>query len=129
MVPISSLDALARARVNVPAWSSTLEKTWAPEMFLFTRTGDNEFRARMYAPTMGIIEDPATGSACACFGAYQSSLSDSGDGTRRYRVHQGVEMGRPSVLQVSADVVDGRVSAVRVGGSTVLISSGELLAI
>ena len=126
MVPIRTLEALGRARIDGSKWSAALEKTWAPETFLFTRTGDSEFRARMFAPTMGIIEDPATGSACACFGAYLASRDLSRDGTRRYTVHQGVEMGRPSLLEVEADVAGGEVTAVRVGGATVLIASGEL---
>jgi len=129
MVPMRNLEAIGRARLDSAEWSRHLKGTWAPETFLFTRTGDNKFRARMFAPTMGIVEDPATGSACACFGAYMASLDAAPDGTRRYTVNQGVEMGRPSLLEVSADVADGKVTAVRVGGATVLIASGELHAV
>ena len=129
MVPITSLEALGRARLDAAKWSASLEKTWAPETFLFTRTGDSVYQARMFAPTMGIVEDPATGSACACFGAYLASRDLSPDGMRSYTVHQGVEMGRPSLLEIEADVAEGKVSAVRVGGATVLITSGELHAV
>ncbi len=129
MVPVRSLEALGRARLDNAKWAASLEKTWAPETFLFTRTGDSVFRARMFAPTMGIPEDPATGSACACFGAYLASRDVTTDGTRSYTVHQGVEMGRPSLLEIEADVEEGKVTSVRVGGATVLIASGELHAI
>ena len=129
MVPVRSLEALGRARMNTTKWSETLENNWASETFLFTQTGENEFRARMFAPTMGIVEDPATGSACAGFGAYLASMGAGTDGTRRYTVHQGVEMGRPSLLQISADVAGGKIVATRVGGATVLVASGELYAV
>jgi trans-2,3-dihydro-3-hydroxyanthranilate isomerase len=126
IVPIRSLEALGRAKIDGPRWSAALEKTWAPETFLFTPTSENEFRARMFAPTMGIVEDPATGSACACLGAYLATHERTADGTRSYTVHQGVEMGRPSRLELSVDLAGGVVTSVRVGGATVMIASGML---
>jgi trans-2,3-dihydro-3-hydroxyanthranilate isomerase len=44
-------------------------------------------------------------------------------------VEQGFEMGRPSILEIEADKSAGRITAVRVGGRTVLVSKGQLLAI
>jgi trans-2,3-dihydro-3-hydroxyanthranilate isomerase len=126
MVPIRSLDALGRARIDMEQWRATLEKSWAPEVYLFTRTADDEFRARMFAPTMGIVEDPATGSACASFGGYLASRSGIVDGTFRYLVRQGVEMGRPSLLEGEVDLTAGSVQGIRVGGASVLIASGEM---
>ena len=130
LLPVRSLEALGRARMNNERWTETLKGSWAPEVFLFTASGSSvggkEFRARMFAPTMGIVEDPATGSACACLGAYLGTRSSITDGTEHYRVHQGVEMGRPSLLEVEADVSGGKVTAVRVGGASVLMSSGIL---
>jgi trans-2,3-dihydro-3-hydroxyanthranilate isomerase len=75
---------------------------------------------------VGVIEDPATGSAAAAFGGYLASRAERKDGLLKYVVHQGVEMGRPSQLFVEVDVAGGEVSAVRVGGASVLIASGEL---
>ncbi len=137
IVPIRSVDALGRARLDVAKWAAVLESSWAPEVFMFSETeeskasqgalrGDGEFRARMFAPTMGIPEDPATGSACACLGGYLAWRSERRDGTLRYSVHQGVEMRRPSLLEVEADVSGDTISAVRVGGASVLMSSGIL---
>ena len=70
--------------------------------------------------------DNATGSAAAALGGYLAWRSDVKDGTLKYTVHQGVEMGRPSKLFVEADVVGGEVRAVRVGGESVLVASGLL---
>ena len=48
------------------------------------------------------------------------------DGTRRWTIEQGFEMGRPSILEVEADVRQGKPVAVRVGGATVLMSEGTM---
>jgi trans-2,3-dihydro-3-hydroxyanthranilate isomerase len=137
IVPVRDLEALGRARLDLAKWEETLGKSWAQDVFLFTETpsslerdgvlkGSGEVRARMFAPPMGIVEDPATGSACACLGGYLGWRAQEKNGTVRYTVNQGVEMGRPSVLFVEADVLDGAVTSVRVGGASVLIASGTL---
>lgn len=136
-VPVRDLAALGRAKLNRDVWERTIMNSWAPEVFLFTELeesrardgvagGDAVFQARMFAPAMGVIEDSATGSAAAAFGGYLASRCSRKDGTLEYHVHQGVEMGRPSQLFVEVDVTSGTVNAVRVGGASVLIASGEL---
>jgi trans-2,3-dihydro-3-hydroxyanthranilate isomerase len=80
----------------------------------------------MFGPKVGVSEDPATGSAAAGFGGYLAARSQKRDGTLKTLIHQGVEMGRPSRLEVETDVVGGEVKAVRVGGASVLVSSGTL---
>lgn len=136
-VPLRSLDALGRARVRQDVWERTLMDTWAPEIYVWVeeaesakrgglRSGDGVIRARMFAPTLGVAEDPATGGAAAAFGGYFAWRSTVRDGTAKCLIHQGVEMGRPSRLEVEADVVGGVVTTVRVGGATVLVGSGRL---
>ena len=77
---------------------------------------------------MNVIEDPATGSACACLAGYLAARTPR-DGTLRWVVEQGFEMGRPSIIHIEADKANGNITAVRVGGNTVLVSKGELLGI
>lgn len=136
-VPLRSLDALGSARVRKDVWERTLKDSWASEIFVFVedaesakrgglRGGDGVIRARMFAPTLGISEDPATGSAAAAFGGYLAWRSTLRDGVLKCLIHQGVEMGRPSRLEVEVDAVGGEVKAVRVGGASVLVSSGTL---
>ena len=126
MVPVRSLDALGRAKIDMPSWEKHLANTWAPEPFLFTAMESSVMRARMFAPNMGIVEDPATGSACACFGGYLAWRSGVRDGILQWTVHQGVEMGRPSIIEVEAELAGGLVTTVRVGGASVLVASGTL---
>jgi trans-2,3-dihydro-3-hydroxyanthranilate isomerase len=137
IVPLRSLDALARARVREDVWERTLKGAWASELYVFVeydmsakhdgiRSGNGVVRARMFAPGVGVAEDPATGSAAAAFGGYVAWRSTKRDGMLKTLIHQGVEMGRPSRLEVETDVVDGEVKAVRVGGASVLVGSGTL---
>jgi len=125
-VPLRTIDALGRARVREDVWERSLKKSWAPDIYLFVETGDGVVRSRMFGPKVGVSEDPATGSAAAGFGGYLAARSSKRDGTLKTLIHQGVEMGRPSRLEVETDVVGGEVKAVRVGGASVLVSSGTL---
>jgi trans-2,3-dihydro-3-hydroxyanthranilate isomerase len=80
----------------------------------------------MFAPGIGIVEDPATGSAAAALAGYLAGRSAPRSGTLRWVVEQGVEMGRPSRLHVACDRDGDRITAVRVGGYSVLVSDGHL---
>jgi trans-2,3-dihydro-3-hydroxyanthranilate isomerase len=80
----------------------------------------------MFAPAMGIDEDPATGAAATALAGYLAPLETEQSGTVRWSVDQGVEMGRPSRLEVEADISESVVTAIRVGGSSVLVSHGEM---
>jgi trans-2,3-dihydro-3-hydroxyanthranilate isomerase len=84
----------------------------------------NHLRARMFAPAMGIDEDPATGAAASALAGYLGSREP--DGALRWVIEQGFEMGRPSLLEVEADKQDGEITAVRVGGKCVLVSEGVM---
>ena len=96
-------------------------------MHLYVRTGDDfDIRARMFAPFDGVPEDPATGSANCALAALLAGYDPAPTGSYRWRVAQGVEMGRPSVLEVSAEKRDGEVIEARVGGTSVLVSEGEI---
>lgn len=128
-VPLRSLEALTRARLKLDLWQSTLERFWAPHVFLFCRDPDapgSSVRARMFAPLMGIVEDPATGAAASGLGAYLGVREATADGTTQWVIEQGIEMGRPSLMRVEADTRGGQVVAVRVGGQSVLVSKGQL---
>lgn len=123
-VPLRDRDALRRIRVDHATWERQFAGFWAPHIFAFCYSGANVY-ARMFAPAMNIAEDPATGAAATALGGYLAARVP-GDGSYRWLVEQGVEMGRPSLLEVEADKRGGAITAIRVGGSAVLVSSGEL---
>jgi trans-2,3-dihydro-3-hydroxyanthranilate isomerase len=131
-IPVRTPETLSRIKVNVGKWEESLQSYWAPEMFVFSTEKwpgifeGGHIRARMFAPGIGVTEDPATGSACAALAGFLGFRSEQRTGTLKWSVDQGVEMGRPSRLELEVDIDRGQVKAIRVGGSTVLVSSGLL---
>lgn len=126
-VPLVDLQALGDVRIDRGMWERVLASAWAPHLYVLVHDGEG-VRARMFSPDMGIMEDPATGSAAAALAGYLAARDPRRDGTLRWTVEQGVEMGRPSRIFVEADVSSGAVTSVRVGGTAVLLSEGKLLA-
>jgi trans-2,3-dihydro-3-hydroxyanthranilate isomerase len=72
---------------------------------------------------MGVIEDPATGAAASALAGYLCEL-EGRDGSFRWQIEQGFEMGRPSLIELEADISGGSITAVRVGGRSVVMSEG-----
>lgn len=129
-VPLRNREAVRRARIRLDAWEEHLGGKTGEMVMVFAMDAEeagHDVRARMFAPGFSVPEDPATGSACAALGGYLAQRSDASSGTLRWIVEQGYEMGRPSLIEIEADVADGAVTAVRVGGASVLVARGELL--
>jgi trans-2,3-dihydro-3-hydroxyanthranilate isomerase len=86
-----------------------------------------EFLARMFGPDLGVLEDPATGSAAGPLGGYLVRHGQvSADAARRIVIHQGASLHRPSVLHVTIEGDSGAITSVKVGGGAVLVGRGEL---
>ena len=83
------------------------------------RYGD--LHARMFSPLDGIVEDPATGSAAAATAALLSTLARDGQIERSWRIHQGVDMGRPSVLMARTTRRNDGFEGVHVAGRCVAV--------
>ncbi len=126
LLELASLDALARAAlVTRPA--VLLEAGLEHGVYLFTRaTGDGTIRARLFAPLLGIAEDPATGSAAAALAALLASVDPAADLDAAWRIVQGVEMGRRSVIDITAAKCSGRVERVTVAGGAVPVAEGRI---
>ena len=98
-----------------------------PDIHLYVRsTDDFDVRARMFAPLDGVPEDPATGSANCALAALLSHYDEKPGGEFHFRIAQGVEMGRPSVLEARAEKRDGVVVGAWIGGSCVSFGEGVL---
>jgi trans-2,3-dihydro-3-hydroxyanthranilate isomerase len=125
MAELRDRAAIVRARVDTPGLEALRAQGVTPDVHLYVRSGDEfDLRARMFAPFDGVPEDPATGSANCALAGMLSHYDGARDGTNTWRIAQGVEMGRPSLLEASADKRDGMVVATRVGGASVLVSEG-----
>jgi len=129
-VRVSSAEAVDRAALDRGAWAVSFAEAWSPDLFFFAgELGPGQrLYARMFAPAYGIAEDPATGSACATLaGCLAERLADR-DGRFLWQIDQGVVMGRPSLIEASAEKRQGRVVNVKVGGATVLVGEGHMTA-
>lgn len=129
LVPLKNRQAVARARVRLDKWEAVLERWWANMLLVFSRDPEDaahDVRARMFGPGVAVPEDPATGSAAAALGGYLGARDTKGDGTLKWVIEQGYEMGRPSQLHVEVDKQGGAITAIRVGGSSVLMMEGTL---
>lgn len=130
VVPVRDMAAVSRARVRLERWEPTLKAYWARDILVFAADpegGPTHCRARVFVPGFSVPEDPATGSANACLAGYLAVRAPERDATLRWSVDQGIEMGRPSRLELEADKAAGVVTAIRVGGSTVMVSAGEMI--
>ncbi len=124
MVELASLDALARASLTLPA-AALRDAGLENGVYLFTRaTPDGTIRVRMFAPLHGIVEDPATGSAAAGLAALLADADPAATLDGSWRVVQGVEMGRRSVIDITATKRDGAIGPVTVAGGAVAVSEG-----
>jgi trans-2,3-dihydro-3-hydroxyanthranilate isomerase len=129
-VPLRDRAAVAAARAKLDVWDEVFAGRATSEVFLFAMDAErpgSHVRARMFAPGIGIAEDPATGGAAVALAGYLAARSEQADGTLRWVIEQGFEMGRPSILEAEADKSGGSVTATRVGGSTVLMTVGEMI--
>ena len=135
LVPLASHDAVRRARIDHDAWERALPPdAWTREPMVFAMGAPDEasaragvdVHARVFVPGLSVPEDPATGSANAALAGYLAARTPRLDGTLRWVVAQGIEMGRPSRLELEADKRGGEITAVRVGGSAVVVSDGTL---
>lgn len=126
MIPVASTEALVRAKPTVASLSASLGAT---EVFVFTRAereAPYSFNARMFAPEIGIVEDPATGSAAAAFAGVLARFEDLPDGWHTLPILQGVEMGRPSLIGLEVEIMGTKLAGARVAGKAVKVSEGVL---
>ena len=129
LVQVKDRSALERSTPDLALLGRVGDDVGTREPFVFTDDAPHgvDFQARMFAPHSGIPEDPATGSAAAAFAGWLGHHDPMQNGTISKVIAQGIEMGRPSRLEIDVDKRNGDVTAVRVTGSAVLISEGEIV--
>jgi trans-2,3-dihydro-3-hydroxyanthranilate isomerase len=127
MAEVTDRTALERARVHLGGFDALSAAGVPPDVHLYTHSDDAfDLRTRMFAPLDGIPEDPATGSANCALAGLLGHYNEATDGSFHWRIAQGVEMGRPSILEARAEKKAGAVAATWIGGASVLVSEGTL---
>ncbi|HVF91952.1 MAG TPA: PhzF family phenazine biosynthesis protein [Blastocatellia bacterium] len=128
-VPIKNLKTVRALKLRADLWEETLRDSEAPHVFAFTREVERHgstVHSRMFAPAMGIAEDPATGAASGPLGCYlvKHGIAAAGESIIS---EQGMEMGRPSFIRIEISLeADKGFSGVRVGGECVYMGEGFL---
>ena len=121
-------ERLSAAAVDLALWRTHLAGTAMQHLYLAASddwAAGRTARVRMFAPAMGIVEDPATGAAAAGFVGFLAARQRLADGVTRWTLSQGAELGRPSRIDISAEILDGKLVAARAGGTAVLMSHGS----
>lgn len=128
LVPLTSLDAVKRARIHREKYFAFIEPLPAKAIFIFapeTYHSENHLNVRLFADYYGIAEDPATGSANGCLAGYLAKHRYWGKSQIDVRVEQGYEIGRPSLLLLKAED-RGDTILVQVGGKVIPAAKGTL---
>lgn len=132
-VPLVDREALAAIQFNLTQWQTLLADRWAHCVYCLAPADRHRslkenatLYGRMFAPGLGIAEDPATGSAVAALGGYLGDrLTTTGEFT--WQIAQGIEMGRPSQLELTLVKTAAGITSVKVAGRSVLVSSGTMI--
>lgn len=127
MVEIRDQAALQKAGINPLGFERIAEQGVMPDIHLYTRSDDEfDIRARMFAPHDGVPEDPATGSANCALAGLLAHYHQSTSGNFEWRIAQGVEMERPSLLQARAEKKASEGISTWIGGNCVMVSEGYI---
>ncbi|MEG4145664.1 PhzF family phenazine biosynthesis protein [Microcoleus sp. Pol12B5] len=129
IVPLKTLASLKKAQVNLDKYFELVDTMEAKEILIFcpeTYSGLNDLSVRVFAHSLGIPEDPATGSANGCLAGYLVEHDYYGEAKIDVRVEQGYEIERPSLLLLQAAQNEGEIE-VLVGGKVVMVAKGEFV--
>lgn len=123
LIPVASLKDLARAQPS-PEFGAIVGGDH-PAVYLYAPSPAG-LQARMFAPGLGVFEDPATGSAAACLAGALADHEGLADGRHEYVIRQGVEMGRPSRIDLELTLEGGALASGEIGGGAVIVADGAL---
>ena len=125
-VEVRDRAALERVRVNNDKLETLVADDLPPLVHVYTKSDDiaSDIRARVFAPLFGVPEDPATGSANCALAGLLSHYAQHSQGMDNWRVRQGVELGRPSLLEARAEKRESVVTDTWIGGACVLVGEG-----
>jgi len=127
IIPLNGLDWLKKSRINPEAYNEVIEMTGIKNILPYTEEPyepEQDIAVRMFAPGIGIPEDPATGSGNGCLAAYLLHNTYKNRDRYKFTVGQGSEIGRPSVLYLEAKR-SGAGYDILLGGNAVEIASGN----
>ena len=130
-IPVRNVEALGKINVRLDVWNREIKESAYPHVFTFTPLSAGSaatVRSRMFAPAMGIPEDPATGAASGPLGAYLVKYGVVEPSNEHNIIsEQGIEFGRPSTIHIKVLMDGGDIQKVTVGGKSVYVGEGKLI--
>lgn len=124
LIELTDVAALENVHISTATWASAVVPSSAEQVYLYVieqHDGiETVIHSRMFCMHASLCEDPATGSAAAALTGYLASLQTD---ALQCTIHQGVEMGRPSVIYTAANG-DIKAGFVQVGGNAIVVGRG-----
>jgi trans-2,3-dihydro-3-hydroxyanthranilate isomerase len=128
-VPVTGVAAIARAQPDAACFQQVFGRNGPGIAYLYcgeTAERGHHFHARMFAPALGVPEDPATGAAAAAFAGVIVETARPAAGDHRFVIEQGYEMGRPSRIELGMTMRDGNLVRATIGGGAIIVSDGHI---
>jgi trans-2,3-dihydro-3-hydroxyanthranilate isomerase len=128
-VPVDGLDAIGRAQIVEQYWDEAFGADSHKAAYLYCRETVRHkasFHARMFAPAMGLTEDPATGSAAIALAGVIHRFDEPPEGLYEGMIEQGLEMGQPCEVFLEFEVENRNIRVVRIGGHAVVMREGTI---
>ncbi|WDR03797.1 PhzF family phenazine biosynthesis protein [Devosia algicola] len=129
LVPVRDAGVLARIERNYGVWSHAFPHG-RQAVYVFTQTpeeADTDLGARMFAPGMGMSEDPGTGSAAAALIGLLADHETVADGQVNLRLRQGLEMGRLCRIEIQLRKKNDVLDHGAIGGHAIIVGEGRLM--
>jgi trans-2,3-dihydro-3-hydroxyanthranilate isomerase len=126
-VGLTGRDVVDKARLDHSGWLAGLSGTWAPHLYLFAAdpSDPTQLYARMFAPGLGVNEDPATGSAAAALAGLFARYAEQNNRID-LQIAQGVALGRPSTIHASGMRQGDGTIRIEVGGDAIILGRGVM---
>jgi trans-2,3-dihydro-3-hydroxyanthranilate isomerase len=128
-VPIANRAAMANVQLDRKHWQAAFGGNGREPIYLYCAdpiSREHAYHARMFAPELGVPEDPATGAAAAAFAGVIMRFDRPGDGEHTLVIEQGYEMGRASLITLGLEVAGGVLSSASIAGAAVIVAHGTI---
>lgn len=128
-VPVRNEAVLNRVKPDFSYWEEAFEPLQPVGVFVYCRDEGSAkpgFNARMFAPDLGVPEDPATGAAAVAFASVIERYDLGSHKFYETRIEQGIAMGRPSLMKLEIEIEEKKARTIRLGGHAVRVAEGTL---
>ncbi|EAZ99004.1 PhzF family phenazine biosynthesis protein [Marinobacter sp. ELB17] len=126
LIGLESLKTLGRVQLSPSIWSENISPSGCDQIYLYVAenasSAESFLRARMFSDEGGQREDPATGSAAAAL-IGMLAVDEKIPGSRRWKISQGVEMNRPSLIFAETEY-DNNSPVIRIAGQALIVGTG-----